>query len=233
MRGQARRTLPRGGPDHSRDRRRHRLLPAAGHLAGRDRRDVRPLRAGVEAAAGNGVILTGCRAGRGSTTLARSDLHPAVNYGPTSAPRLSLRGRKRNDRRRHARRACRTGCRRGAARSSFAKVMDEFAWRLAAGIGLLAVSITPRRCIRNSSARPINGGGIGQTARSDGQARGHRPRALSDNPVRRARNGGKTIRRAGSNPASAGLFRAARTQGARRHRISCVAGREPVRLRGA
>ena len=113
-RGAPRRTLSRGRPDHPRDRRHHRLLPAAGHHAARDRRFVRSFRARAEAAAGGGVALQGgTRLGRSRSSFSH---HLWTQHPHRGCLRAARRGTTAS---RNARKHLGLVDRRGAAQSLF------------------------------------------------------------------------------------------------------------------
>ena len=182
LRREARRTLPRGRPDHPRDRRHHRLLPAADHHVARDRRDVRSLRPRAEAAAvaRHGQAAACPPPSSSATVIIIGRLHDARGRRPTSETIDGV-----------------ASWLRGAARreASLAKVIDEFAWRLtAAGIGLLRVSLN------SATLHPQFLGAtylwwrdIGETREADGRHEVARYRALRQqsgaaDPRRRTRS---------------------------------------------
>ena len=127
---------------------------------------------------------------------------------------------------------------RGPARRevSLARVIDEFSWRLtAAGIGLLRVGVNTSTLHPQFLGATYYGGRT--RARPRKSWSGTRSLDLvpyANNPVQQARSEGKTIRRRlERRRRRIRLFRAGRPQGARRHGLSDLSGREPVRLRGA
>ncbi len=224
LRREDRGTLPRGRAHHPRHRRRDRLLPAADYLAGRHRRAVRPVRPGAEAAGLMAQTETAAEPSAGPTgaTVLTSTVRTAPEDRPISESLDGVANWLRGPARREP---------------SLTKVIDEFAWRLtAAGIGILRVGLN------TSTLHPQFLGATylwwkdkAETGKFmilhevlDMVSYDNNPVSQTrleeqDHPPPPARRAGGAVR----------LHRAGRSQGARRHRLSEPAGREPVRVRDA